>query len=273
MKIKDTHILYINLKEDTEKKKRIEHQLDSLKLKYTRIDAIRGNNLKSPAYRRKISKLLDIPMSKLTVKYWTDRKNFKTMCKYPDSIMKKVGAYLSHILAVKIANDNNFKSVLIIEDDADFLNNIKQDIHIPKGADLVYLGGSFFNNVKKEPNLVKKLVKLNTDHIKLVGAFAILIPTSSKIVDVENVLRSVFISGKGKDKSEDWRTGDVRLRAQAVDFAYLNFFQKYGNSYLVNPVMISHKELGSNITNNRQKYKIRHFLFESQSKKTKSLFK
>ena len=89
MKIKDTHILYINLKEDTEKKKRIEHQLDSLKLKYTRIDAIRGNNLKSPAYRRKISKLLDIPMSKLTVKYWTDRKNFKTMCKYPDSIMKK----------------------------------------------------------------------------------------------------------------------------------------------------------------------------------------
>ena len=273
MKIKDTHVLYINLKEDTEKKKRIEHQLDSLKLKYTRIDAVRGSDLKSPAYRRKISKLLDIPMSKLTVKYWTDRKNFKTMCKYPDSIIKKVGAYLSHLLAVKTANDNDFKSVLIIEDDADLLTNIKQNIRIPKDADIIYLGGSFFNEVKSDSKIKKKLVKLDTEHIKLVGAFAILIPTVSKIVDVENVLRSVFLSGKGRDKSDDWRSGDVRLRAQAVDFAYLNFFQKYGNCYLVNPVMISHKELGSNITNNRQKYKIRHFLFESQSKKIKSLFK
>ena len=80
MKIKDSHILYINLKEDTEKRKRIEHQLDSLKLNYTRIEAVRGSKLKNLAYRKKISKLLGVPMSKLLVKFWTDRKNFKTMC-------------------------------------------------------------------------------------------------------------------------------------------------------------------------------------------------
>ena len=54
MKIKDTHILYINLKEDTEKRKRIEHQLDSLKLNYTRVeDAVRGSELSKLAYRKK----------------------------------------------------------------------------------------------------------------------------------------------------------------------------------------------------------------------------
>ena len=53
MKIKDTHILYINLKEDTEKRKRIEHQLDSLKLNFTRVDAVRELNLKKLAYRKK----------------------------------------------------------------------------------------------------------------------------------------------------------------------------------------------------------------------------
>ena len=66
MKIKDSHILYINLKEDTEKRKRIEHQLDSLKLSYTRVDAVRGSKLTNLAYRKKISKLLNVPMNKLS---------------------------------------------------------------------------------------------------------------------------------------------------------------------------------------------------------------
>ena len=272
MKIKDSHILYINLKEDTEKRKRIEHQLDSLKLSYTRVDAVRGSKLRNLAYRKKISKLLSIPMSKLNVKYWTDRKNFKTMCKYPDAIMKKVGAYLSHMLAIKVALDKDLKNVVILEDDADFLNNINNNIRVPKDADIVYLGGSFYNDVKKTVKLSKKLIAVDNDIIKLVGAFALFIPSKEKINDINNVLRAVFLPGKGKDKHKDWRTGKIRLRAQALDFVYLNFFQKFGKAYLVNPVMINHKEQGSNICNNRQKYKIRHFLFESQSKKIKSLF-
>ncbi len=272
MKIKDTHILYINLKEDTEKRKRIEHQLDSLKLNYTRVDAVRGSELSKLAYRKKIGNLLGIPMTKLKVNYWTDRKNFKTMCKYPDAIMKKVGAYLSHLYAIKIAKDKNLSKILILEDDANFLDNSNKSFIVPKNADIMYLGGSFFNKVEKTPKLLKRVIKLDTDIIKLVGAFALLIPSKQKINDINNVLRAVFLPGKGKDKHKDWRTGTIRLRAQALDFVYLNFFQKFGNCYLVNPVMIEHKELGSNICNNRKKYKIRHFLFESQSKKVKSLF-
>ena len=92
MKIKDSHILYINLKEDTEKRKRIEHQLDSLKLSYTRVDAVRGSKLRNLAYRKKISKLLNVPMNKLSYKFWTDRKNFKTMCNSHSKILNKVGS-------------------------------------------------------------------------------------------------------------------------------------------------------------------------------------
>ena len=272
MKIKDSHILYINLKEDTEKRKRIEHQLDSLKLNYTRVEAVRGAKLKNLAYRKKISKLLGVPVNKLSCNFWTDRKNFKTMCRYPDEIMKKVGAYLSHMLAIQIAIDKNLDNVIIVEDDADFLSNSGNSVNIPKDADIVYLGGSFFNEVTNTIKLRKKIIAVDNDIIKLVGAFALLIPSKEKINDVNHVLRAVFLPGKGKDKHKDWRTGTIRLRAQALDFVYLNFFQKFGKTYLVNPVMINHKELGSNICNNRKKYKIRHFLFESQAKKVKSLF-
>ena len=273
MKIKDTHVLYINLKEDTEKKKRIEHQLDSLKLKYTRIDAVRGSDLKKITYRRKVSKLLDIPMSKLTVKYWTDRKNFKTMCNCNNKILNKVGCYLSHMLAMIVAKQQKLKAVVILEDDADFQNNYNNEITVPKNTDMIYLGGSFFENEKNIPMYRAKVIKINTDTFKIAGTFGYIIPNKKTIEDIINVTKSVFLTGKAKDKHDEWRSGKIRLRAQAMDFMYINFFQKYGNCYLVNPVMISHKELGSNITNNRQKYKIRHFLFESQSKKIRSLFK
>ena len=272
MKIKDSHILYINLKEDTEKRKRIEHQLDSLKLSYTRVDAVRGSKLRNLAYRKKISKLLNVPMNKLSYKFWTDRKNFKTMCNSHSKILNKVGCYLSHLLAMIIANKKNLKSVVILEDDADIQNNYNKDIKVPKDADMVYIGGSFFQKEDKIPKYLRKLIKVDTDIFKIAGTFGYIIPNSNTIQDIINVTKSVFLPGKGKDKHKDWRTGKIRLRAQAMDFMYINFFQKYGNCYLVNPIMIIHKEQGSNICNNRQKYKIRHFLFESQSKKIKSLF-
>ena len=117
MKIKDSHILYINLKEDTEKRKRIEHQLDSLKLSYTRVDAVRGSKLRNLAYRKKISKLLNVPMNKLSYKFWTDRKNFKTMCNSHSKILNKVGIRIEILKWTgskpnsniqKIARDNRY---------------------------------------------------------------------------------------------------------------------------------------------------------------------
>ena len=36
---------------------------------------------------------------------------------------------------------------------------------------------------------------------------------------------SVFINGKGHDKDLNWRSGRIRLRAQAADFVLINFFK------------------------------------------------
>ena len=151
MKIKDSHILYINLKEDTEKRKRIEHQLDSLILNYTRVEAVRGSKLKNIAYRKKISKLLGVPMNKLSYNFWTDRKNFKTMCNSHNKILNKVGYYLSHMLAMIYAKEKKLESVVKLEDDADVQNNYHKNITVPKNADMIYLGGSFF---EKEENFL-----------------------------------------------------------------------------------------------------------------------
>ncbi len=272
MKIKDSHVLYINLKEDIEKKKRLEHQLKTLKLNFTRVEAIRGANLKKLAYRKKIANLLGVPMSKLNTQFWTDRKNFKTMCNSHSKILNKVGCYLSHMYAMIIAKKMKLKSVVILEDDADILNNYNKEIKIPKNTDMLYLGGSFFQKEENIPKYVRKIIKVNTDIFKIAGTFGYVIPNEKTIQDIINVTQSVFLTGKGKNKHKDWRTGKIRLRAQAMDFMYINFFQKYGNCYLVNPVMVIHKEQGSNICNNRQRYKIRHFLHKFHEKKVKSLF-
>ena len=106
----------------------------------------------------------------------------------------------------------------------------------------------------------------------MVGGFAYIIPTREKIIEIYNVLMSVFNQGKAHDKHKDWRSGVPKMRAQAIDLAYVNHFQKNGNCYILNPVSISHVELGSNIANNRSKYKISHFLTTEQQKLSKSLF-
>ena len=39
------------------------------------------------------------------------------------------------------------------------------------------------------------------------------------------------------------------MRAQAIDFLYINFFQKYGNCFVINPIVFTHfEDLGSDIS-------------------------
>ena len=71
---------------------------------------------------------------------------------------------------------------------------------------------------------------------------------------------SVFLIGPAKDKDDNWRSGLVRLRAQATDFMYVNFYQKYGNTYISKPVMTCVKKFTSNIQDNRKKYELSSFL-------------
>ena len=46
--------------------------------------------------------------------------------------------------------------------------------------------------------------------------------------------------------------GNVRLRATTIDFMYINYFQKNGNTYVMNPVKMAAREFTANITNDRK---------------------
>ena len=110
-----------------------------------------------------------------------------------------------------IANKKNLKSVVILEDDADIQNNYNKDIKVPKDADMVYIGGSFFEKEEKIPKYLRKLIKVDTDIFKIAGTFGYIIPNSNTIQDIINVTKSVFLPGKGKDKHKDWRGVFIQL--------------------------------------------------------------
>ena len=90
MYISNFKVLYINLKQDLQKKKKIVNDLEKLGLSYKRIDAVYGKLLKDIKYRTLISSKLGISSNKLHPNYWTNRSNFKTMTRYKDSILAKI---------------------------------------------------------------------------------------------------------------------------------------------------------------------------------------
>ena len=71
---------------------------------------------------------------------------------------------------------------------------------------------------------------------------------------------------KSRDSIEDWGGGHVKLRAQAIDFMYINHCQKNGICYIANPVKFTHEEMGSNIVENRSRYDLKFFYTDLQKK-------
>lgn len=272
MKIQDYHAIYINLEQDKEKNKRVQQMLNALKIKNTRLDAVYGKNLKDASYRNKLANILDVDKQQMTPEFWLNRSNFKTMCRDQNALYGKIGCYLSHALALKTALDKGLNKVLILEDDFDPLENINQQFTIPQNADIFYLGGSFFHQTNSPVDPRTPHFKIDISKLKMCGTFAYILPSRQKILDTYNVFMSVFNSGKSHDKHKDWRTGEIKLRAQAADFMYINHFQTNGNAYVINPVRIAHKEIGSNIQNNRKKYKIGHFMTDTHKNKLSSYF-
>lgn len=271
MKIQDLHAIYINLEKDAPKKNRIEKMLNHLRVKHTRLDAVYGKNLENIQYKNNVAKRVGVPSKQMDIEFWMNRSNFKTMTKYQSAVLPKVGAYLSHTLALKKAIDLGLDKVLILEDDIDPLENVNRPFTIPKNTDIFYLGGSFWNKSPMVDN-GNAYVNIDGDDLKMVGGFAYIIPTKEKIREIYGVLMSVFKDGKAHDKHQYWRSGLPKMRAQAIDLMYVNHYQKNGNCYIINPVRISHKELGSNIENNRKKYKISHFLTDTHKNNIKPLF-
>jgi len=264
MRLIDYPILYINLEKDTKRRLVLENDLNKLKNSYNRIDAIYGKNLHNRKYRNSVAKLLGVHPSKLHPNYWMDRHNFKSMSMNENNILARVGAYLSHLKSVKYAYENNYDKLMIMEDDACPLVNFYEEFPVPKDVDILYAGGYFIKQDDYNPDYQSSLIPINTEEFKLVGAYSYILPNRKAIETVYRVLMSVFLHGKGHDKDDNWRSGKVRLRATNIDVMYVNYFQKLGNTYVINPVRVAAREFESNITNNRSEYKLSSFLNDKQ---------
>ena len=264
MRLIDYPILYINLEKDTKRRLVLENDLNKLKNSYNRIEAIYGKNLHNRTYRNSVAKLLGVHPSKLHPNYWMDRHNFKSMSMNENNILARVGAYLSHLKSVKYAYENNYDKLMIMEDDACPLVNFYEEFPVPKDVDILYAGGYFIKQDDYNPDYQSSLIPINTEEFKLVGAYSYILPNRKAIETVYRVLMSVFLHGKGHDKDDNWRSGKVRLRATNIDVMYVNYFQKLGNTYVINPVRVAAREFESNITNNRSEYKLSSFLNDKQ---------
>lgn len=251
MKLKNYNIVYLNLDSRLDRKKQMNKQLKQYKLKATRISAVNGKMLKNKNYRNKISKELQIPEKNLRVSFWMNRSNFKTMINQEDLVLGRVGCFLSHLKIMKYALTKNFENIIVLEDDVTFLPNINSETNIcpPNKSDICYLGGMFWHLNNQPKNTNKPWIKINPKILKIICTFSYLVSTKAVIKDIYNLCMSCFIDGKGHDKHDLWRTGTIKMRATAIDFTYINYFQKNGNCYIINPVMFYHNEkLGSNIS-------------------------
>jgi len=260
MKLIDLPTLYINLEKDKNRKISIEKDLNKLNMSYNRVNAVYGKYLYSRSYKLPFAKFLRVPEEKLHPMYWFDRHNFKTMVQNKNAILGKIGCYLSHIVALKVALKGQYQKVLILEDDAMFLKNAYEEFNIPLNTDIYYPGGYFYKQKGTIKGSGGSEIEINFNNLKICGTYSYILPSRQKILDAYNVYMAVFIDGKGHDKDPNWRSGEVRLRAQASDFVYINFFQKFGKCYIANPVMIGTRDFSSNIQANRQAYKLSSYL-------------
>ena len=258
MLIKETTIFYINRQCDVARRIQFEKRMKQLGIKnYQKIEAIDGRRLKIENYRYLVASILNQDPKKLIPEYWASRKNFSSLTMDINKILPRVGCLLSHLKALKLAVDYKLENVLILEDDAYLLDTCLDDFEIPYDADIVYLGGTF-KKVGEDRSIKSGPVKISPDFLKLFGTFAYYIPNPEKINEIYRFLNSIFLYGIGRKKVNNWRSGNVRMLAGAVDRMYINHYQKNGNTYFINPPVVTHQDYGiSTLNNNVSKYKLK----------------
>jgi len=250
-------IYYLNLNESENRRGFMELQSEKLQKKLNRIPAVNGSKLKDRCYSHLTAIRTGLTIDQCRPAYYLNRTNFKTMSMNIDNILPKVGLYLTTIIALKTAIKNKSQGCIIVEDDA-IINSL--DIPPIDDADIIYLGGSISGPSYDEE---KTIIKINPDRVKIYGTFGYCIPTFEKMKEILQVLLSPYIDGfKGYDKHDKWRSGRVKLRVQSIDLFFINYFQKYGNCYLLNPLQIDHPlENNSTIINKQYNYKKNNLRF------------
>jgi GR25 family glycosyltransferase involved in LPS biosynthesis len=130
-------IFIINLDDKSSRYLFLKKQLDELGIVYERFQAIGGNSI--------------------------DLGKFKSLKN------GELGCLLSHISVLKIAEKNKLKSILILEDDAEFCENFhtkfeKYIKQVPEDWDMIYLGANHIEIPKLIRRNVLRIIKSYTSH-------------------------------------------------------------------------------------------------------------
>jgi len=255
--IRDSKILFINLKQSTERKITMIKQLRNLKVDFDWINAVDGMKLKEEEYRKEISESIYIDYDKLCPTYWTNKKNFRSYSSDEDNILPRIGCWLSHYKAIQQAYLLGYDSVLILEDDAILQDNFMCDFVVPQNTDVLYFGGTFF---RTDVSLEKDGVNLiNPNKLKLFGLFGYYIPSKDRIQHIYNFLKTTFKDGQGH-YNVDYNKLDKRVVACNIDKMFVDYIQKQGSASYLLPVRISHPEFeyDTSTIDNSSKYKKRY---------------
>lgn len=103
--------------------------------------------------------------------------NFFGIDNYHDRYFKGcIGCLISHLEVLKLAQKNNYKSILILEDDVAFSDDFEQKIknlldNFPKEWDMFYLSGSLVREGKKF-DYYSELISSHTTHSYAVNSSA-----------------------------------------------------------------------------------------------------
>ena len=157
----------------------------------------------------------------------------------------KCACWLSHISLLRHIVDNGLNHVVIVEDDAEQINNLPDDL----GTDLCYLGGFFMRTMKggavEPPPLVDGSINSLPSDYKLMCCLSYYIPTY-KIA--ESMLNEIITQN--------------RYRAIDVMFNKLSI-QK--NVY--SPAIFRERPIESQIRKNKKKHASANYTFESYKKR------
>jgi len=148
-------VYVINLDRDTERLQNMKQQLDKLNIEFTRFPAVLGSQVKKSHH-----------LTELCLKYCTDGVK---------------GCAISHKMIWEDMLKNNYKQVLILEDDAVFADDFEEKFRtgwnqVPKDFDMFYLGCNFNCDDKQViPKVYNKMLgqvpqKVNTHILQVFGS-------------------------------------------------------------------------------------------------------